>query len=144
MQLNGIIDPNRIVVGQVLVIPSAVSVMPSTYLVQPGDSLQWIAERYNTTVEALQQINNLGTTVVVPGQVLELPATGGPVMQPAQPTVADTSTDPETTAEPVQVQVTVNGTIVHTVDIGETLGTISDLLWRDTPIDHRSQWSYQP
>lgn len=128
MQLNGIIDPNRIVVGQVLVIPSAGSVMPSTYLVQPGDSLQWIAERYNTTVEALQQLNNLGSTVVVPGQVLELPATGGPVIQPAQPEQpAVVNTDTATTPQPEQAQVTVNGTVVHTVDIGETLGTISTL-----------------
>lgn len=121
MQQNGIIDPNRIVVGQVLIIPSPDTVMPTTYLVQQGDTLEWIAERYNTTVEALQQTNNLATTVVVPGQVLQLPATGGPVSQQDTVIAADTAT----ASQPAQTQVTQTGTVIHTVDIGETLGSIA-------------------
>jgi LysM repeat protein len=73
---NNIANPNRIFVGQVLVLP--VAVRPTTYTVQPGDNLAAIAARYNVTLEALLAINNItaGTTIR-PGQVLTLPATGG-------------------------------------------------------------------
>jgi len=137
LQANGIIDPNRIVVGQVVVIPDAMTAMPTTYMVQRGDRLEWIAERYDTTVEALQELNNLATTVVVPGQVLALPPVGGPVMQADTPVVVQpqpvvvqqpTTQTTTTTTQPVaQARVDAVGNILHTVDIGETLGTISRL-----------------
>lgn len=138
LQANGIIDPNRIVVGQIVVIPDAMTAMPTTYMVQRGDRLEWIAERYDTTVEALQELNNLATTVVVPGQVLALPPVGGPVMQAdtpvviqPQPVVVQQQPATQTTttaAQPVvQARVDAVGNILHTVDIGETLGTISTL-----------------
>ncbi|MCU0511201.1 MAG: LysM peptidoglycan-binding domain-containing protein [Anaerolineae bacterium] len=76
---NSIIDPNRIRRGQVLVIPGSVLTPPAQHVVQPGERLTDIALRYNTTVEALRQTNNLaaGATLVA-GQVLRLPAVGGP------------------------------------------------------------------
>ncbi|TAJ17342.1 MAG: LysM domain-containing protein [Dehalococcoidia bacterium] len=45
------------------------------YVVQPGDSLGWIAARYNTTVEALLKKNaitnpnliRIGQSLIVPG-----------------------------------------------------------------------------
>jgi LysM repeat protein len=76
---NAIIDPNRIFVGQVLAIPSVVT-PPRSYTVQAGDTLTYIAQRFNTTVEALRQANNLVAGVPVRvGQTLTLPPTGGAV-----------------------------------------------------------------
>lgn len=77
--LNGIIDPNRIRVGQVLRIPAATTTAPRTHTVQHGETLRWIAERYNTTVAALMQANNISNANnIFVGQVLTLPAMGGP------------------------------------------------------------------
>ncbi|MFB7814758.1 LysM peptidoglycan-binding domain-containing protein [Paenibacillus chitinolyticus] len=47
-----------------------------TYVVQPGDTLYLIANRYNTTVEALLRANNLSTPYVYVGQTLYIPAPG--------------------------------------------------------------------
>ncbi len=67
---NNITNPNRIYVGQRLIIPG-VSGSPSApapgpapvaggvYIVQPGDTLARIAARFGTTVQALVALNNL-------------------------------------------------------------------------------------
>lgn len=92
LQYNGIIDPNRIFRGQVLRIPIGVVTPPQTHLVQPGETLQWIAERYNVTTESIIEINDItNTSRLTVGLMLQLPATGGPsifttehVVQPGQ------------------------------------------------------------
>ncbi len=92
LQYNGIIDPNRIFRGQVIKIPIGVVTPPATHLVQPGETLQWIAERYNVTAESIIEINNItNISRLTVGQVLDLPATGGPsifttehIVQPGQ------------------------------------------------------------
>jgi LysM repeat protein len=57
--------------------PSSVSTpsaQPQTYVVQPGDTLNGIAVRFGTTVQALQQANGLGASdVILVGQVLIIP-----------------------------------------------------------------------
>ncbi len=79
LQYNGIIDPNRIFRGQVIKIPVGVVSPPQTHQVQPGETLRWIAERYNVTQESLIDANNLtNVSRLTVGQVLNLPATGGP------------------------------------------------------------------
>lgn len=78
LQFNGIIDPNRIFRGQVLRIPIGVVTPPQTHLVQPGETLQWIADRYNVTTEALIEANDLtNVSRLTVGRVLDIPATGG-------------------------------------------------------------------
>jgi len=47
-------------------------VFGQTYYVQPGDSLYKIAARYGTTVNALLKSNNLGTTMIYPGQAIRI------------------------------------------------------------------------
>ncbi len=93
---NGIANPNRIYVGQRLVIPGgsgspsapAPSPAPATggiYIVQPGDTLSRIAARYRTTVAALMAANGIANPDRIwVGQRLRIggsgaaPVTGGP------------------------------------------------------------------
>lgn len=44
------------------------------YQVRRGDSLWGLARRHNTTVDYIKQVNNLNTSRIYAGQVLELPA----------------------------------------------------------------------
>jgi LysM repeat protein len=47
---------------------------PARYRVRSGDSLWAIARRHGTTVARLKTENALASTRIIPGQVLELPA----------------------------------------------------------------------
>lgn len=82
--LNGITDPQALKIGQVLLIPvtaPAAAVMPTAipastirYVVEPGDSLVYIAIKYNTTVEAIAALNGLASVHELQvGQVLLIP-----------------------------------------------------------------------
>ncbi|HUM68151.1 MAG TPA: LysM peptidoglycan-binding domain-containing protein [Chloroflexota bacterium] len=53
--------------------PAIYATGSAIYVVQPDDTLYRIASRYNTTIEALDQINQLNSTVSV-GQVLVIPS----------------------------------------------------------------------
>ena len=66
---------NVLSIGQVLRLPSSndEDVSPSTYIVRPGDTLYAIANRYNTTVDAIKRLNNLTSDVLTVGQVLKIP-----------------------------------------------------------------------
>lgn len=75
---NNIIDPNRIRVGQTLIIPATNSAFPQQHIVQNGETLFDIAIRYNTSVDELVTLNRLGNqNAITPGQVLQLPFVGG-------------------------------------------------------------------
>ncbi|WP_129597876.1 glycosyl hydrolase family 18 protein [Anaerophilus nitritogenes] len=43
------------------------------YIVQPGDTLYLIAQKFDTIVESIMTLNNLTDTLVVPGQKLKIP-----------------------------------------------------------------------
>ena len=45
----------------------------NTYIVKSGDTLYKIAQKYNTTVDTLKQINNLTSNLLSVGQILKLP-----------------------------------------------------------------------
>ena len=46
-----------------------------TYIVEAGDTLYAIARRYNTTVDAIKELNNLTSNTLSIGQVLRIPST---------------------------------------------------------------------
>lgn len=91
---------DTIYVGQRLIIPSGqAEEAPSpqapvqettTYRVTSGDSLSVLAVRFNTTVENLKSMNNLGTNTIYVGQVLRVPASASQAPSPA-PAPAQTS-----------------------------------------------------
>lgn len=69
-------------VGQSLLIPGTGNSQPpinppstgeTTYTVKSGDSLWNIANRYNTTVDALMKYNNLSSNLLNVGQVIKIP-----------------------------------------------------------------------
>ncbi len=65
---------NTLSIGQVLKIPTEEETpTPTTYTVQRGDTLYSIARNFNTTVEALKQLNNLTSNTLSIGQVLKIP-----------------------------------------------------------------------
>lgn len=56
---------------------------PIIYIVKRGDSLTAIAERYGTTVQALQDANGIAPgEVIQPGQKITIPVPGGPTPTP--------------------------------------------------------------
>ena len=74
-RLNNV-KADTIRVGQVLKIPTSSGSNPNTmfmYTVKSGDSLYSIARKYNTTVSALKDLNNLTTNNLTIGQILRIP-----------------------------------------------------------------------
>lgn len=68
--INGHEDPNRLVIGQALVIPVA----GGTHLVAPGETLWMIAMRYGISVDQLMQLNGItNPNDLQIGTVLTLP-----------------------------------------------------------------------
>jgi LysM repeat protein len=96
-RLNGIVNPNRLVIGQVLAVPgpgnnipggtSAPTIIPTQpgannpppasgrrHVVQAGENLFRISLRYNVTLDALMRANGISNpNVVFAGQVLVIP-----------------------------------------------------------------------
>lgn len=70
LQINHILNPNLIYVGQGITLPAGLS----TYIVQRGDTLKIIANRYGTTVQSLLALNpNIrNANLIYVGQVIRI------------------------------------------------------------------------
>lgn len=74
VRANDIADPDLIYPGQVLRISGSGAAPEQRYLVQRGDTLWAIAQRYHTTVAALVRANGIADPdLIYPGQVLQIP-----------------------------------------------------------------------
>lgn len=88
-RINGIADPNRIYVGQVIRLAgSAPAPAPApaggggSYTVVRGDTLSGIAQRFGTNYQTLAAINGIADpNKIYPGQVIKLPGGGAPAPQ---------------------------------------------------------------
>ncbi len=81
---NGVINPNRIYIGQRLVIPSG-RPAGTVHIVQPGEMLSRIALRYGVNVWAVAQANGItNLNHIYVGQRLVIPGVAPPVV-PTQP-----------------------------------------------------------
>ena len=96
-QVNGIVNPARIYIGQQLIIPGVTEVPTAppepgggfAYMVQAGDTLIRIAARFNTTISLIISANNIANpNWITVGQQLWIP---GPA-EPAAPPVPGTPT----------------------------------------------------
>ena len=76
-ELNNL-QSNLLSVGQKLVIKPFANLANdlNTYVVQKGDSLYSIAQKFNTTVDNLKLINNLSANILMIGQILKVPSSG--------------------------------------------------------------------
>jgi LysM repeat protein len=73
--------------------PTPVPPQACTYVVQPGDSLGEIAQRYGTTVAELASLNNISNpNLIYPGQVLYLPGCATEPPPPPPPPATTTYT----------------------------------------------------
>ncbi|MDP4118813.1 MAG: LysM peptidoglycan-binding domain-containing protein [Bacillota bacterium] len=70
IEVNGLPNPNQLVVGEALLIPS----YGRLYTVREGDSLWGIAQQNGTTVQAILRYNPAGSATIYPGQILYIPA----------------------------------------------------------------------
>ena len=74
-ELNGI-KGSALAIGQVLTIPSKEGSNPNNmfmYTVKTGDTLYGIAQKYNTSVQKIMDLNYLKNTNLTIGQVLRIP-----------------------------------------------------------------------
>ena len=83
-QLNGIVNVNRIQVGQVIQLPSAPETQPTptpaperppqTYQIRPGDTLYRISIQFGVTIAQIAQANNIiNPNRIFYGQVITIP-----------------------------------------------------------------------
>ncbi len=97
-EANGIVDPDYILSGQVLLVPRAddsahgVSMMGGgtsgggTYVVQLGDTLSEIAERLGVPAAAIAEVNGLADPhFIIEGQTLTIPVVDSPLLRPLAP-----------------------------------------------------------
>jgi spore germination protein len=70
VQTNGLPNPNQLLVGQALVIPTNDTI----HIVQSGEALWMIAQKYGTTVSAIVLANKIANPAVIhPGTSLSIP-----------------------------------------------------------------------
>ena len=70
---NGIVDLDNIIAGQTIRIFVPSENRPSWYIVRRGDTLGSIADKFNTTVDELVQLNNIrNPNVIYAGRILRI------------------------------------------------------------------------
>lgn len=99
-EANGIVDPNYILSGRVLLIPGGAAGHASisrrggqapggvTYVIQFGDTLSEIAERFGVPAVAIVMANGLTDPhFILEGQALTIPVVQSPLVRPVSPRI---------------------------------------------------------
>jgi murein DD-endopeptidase MepM/ murein hydrolase activator NlpD len=71
-----------------------------TYVVQAGDTLSGIASRFGVSVQAIMDANGISSAIINIGTQLIIPAAGGSVSPPPNPTATQSGAAPTATARP--------------------------------------------
>lgn len=118
--LNGILNPSNILVGQRLLVPAGEQpALPQTHVVQAGDTLGSIAERYQVDINQLIENNALSNpNQLYVGQTLQI--------VPEQRT-QETSTSEDVESAPVEETGLTAGVLLHAVQSGDTLFRIAQM-----------------
>lgn len=118
IEVNGIVDPSSLVVGQRLLIPLVpleAEAIPLTHIVRAGESLGRIAEYYDTTMDDLITLNEIiNPNSIYVGQELIVRTYGGVVPQ----TLAESDV---IVSDPIPI----SESVTHVVQFGETLFSIA-------------------
>ena len=99
---------NTLTIGQTLLISEETLPEVSTYIVEKGDTLYGIANKFGTTVNIIKRLNNLTVNTLLPGQQILVPATD------------QTPVEEEPTIPPIEQPY-----IIYTVQKGDSLWKIS-------------------
>ena len=99
---------NTLTIGQTLLISEETLPEVSTYIVEKGDTLYGIANKFGTTVDIIKRLNNLTVNTLLPGQQILVPATN------------QTPVEEEPTIPPIEQPY-----IIYTVQKGDSLWKIS-------------------
>lgn len=138
IERNGLAQASPLVVDQILIIPLAepvasgpdaggLSVAGSseqTHIVQPGETLQVIAQRYGLDWQTLARANNIANpNLIYAGQALIVPASGG---QDVAPIAIPTAQPAPTVQRPLQRWNARQQFRIHTVWSGESIAIIAE------------------
>jgi len=113
---------------------------PTTYVVQSGDTLSAIARRFETTVAALIELNNLpNANVIYVGQTLvirvpEATPTPGSTVPAATATIAPTATIAATPTISATATVTETPVVTATATVTATPVVTAPVVWTDPPL----------
>lgn len=104
---------------------NAISVSADTYIVQAGDTLWGIANKFETNIETLKSINNIEGDLIIVGASIEVPQQGQDENNSEEQYSDETS---ENTVDAVKEDVILNNednTVLYTADITCSLGEAS-------------------
>jgi len=119
LELNGLDEPDTILVGQELTVPMLATFAPTApgqHRVQPGETLSKIAKQYGITLEQLMAVNGItDPDSVYSGQLLDVTALSPATEAPATATAPATAPVMQLTELPA----------TYTVAAGDTLSAIA-------------------
>jgi len=74
IKINNLQNPDALIAGQNLLIPTPEDGMVFRYVVQPGDTLYTIGKLFNVNIDSISEYNDLSVPYTIfPGQVLNIP-----------------------------------------------------------------------
>ncbi|RZK42557.1 MAG: LysM peptidoglycan-binding domain-containing protein [Pedobacter sp.] len=95
-----------------------------SHTIKAKETLNALAARYGTTVDAIKKLNNLSSAGLRIGQVLKIASTTGEADQNSTEPVVASTNNAVPTAE-ASAQVRADGSFEHTVAVGETIYSIA-------------------